>query len=244
MRTLKLTLEYDGTDFSGWQFQNNGRSVQGEIERAATTLLRSDIRITGAGRTDSGVHARGQVCHFQTAHDMECEPILRGLNGLLPPDIVIHRVENAPDDFHARYSAKLRIYRYYISKTPQAILRRYRWFVPFRLDLNAMRDCAAMTLGEHDFSSFCKVDPDADHRRCTVSFAQWTENGDDYVFEIGANRFLHGMVRALVGTMVDVGRGFRTWQDFSRIMNAKNRSEAGQSAPALGLFLEEVKYAP
>ncbi|MEX1138759.1 MAG: tRNA pseudouridine(38-40) synthase TruA [Bacteroidota bacterium] len=242
MQTVKMAVEYDGTDFSGWQFQKNGRSVQAEIERALSKLLQEEVRVTGAGRTDAGVHARGQVCHFETKSVMDAKSILRGSSALLPQDIVVRSVEFTKQEFHSRFSAKARMYRYYISLAPTAVMRRYRWYVSYALDVSAMQRCASTICGEHDFQSFCKEQAEVKHYRCIVAKAEWKVSGPDLIFEITANRFLHGMVRALVGTMVEVGRGYRSEADFTAICAARNRSEAGMAAPPEGLFLEEVFY--
>jgi tRNA pseudouridine38-40 synthase len=242
MQTVKMIVEYDGTDFSGWQFQNNGRSVQADIEGALGTLLQEDVRITGAGRTDAGVHARGQVCHFATTSSMDAKAMFRGINALLPQDIVVRDLEFVDDRFHARFDAKRRTYRYYISQSPTAVMRKYRWVAGYTLDVAAMQRCAEMITGEHDFRSFCKEQADVKHHRCVVERAEWKMIGQDLIFEITADRFLHGMVRALVGTMVEVGRGYRNESDFQSVIDARSRSAAGMAAPALGLFLEVVFY--
>jgi tRNA pseudouridine38-40 synthase len=242
MQTLKMIVEYDGTDFSGWQFQNNGRSVQGELEKAAAQLLQEEIRVTGAGRTDAGVHARGQVCHYATASSMETKGIERGLNALLPEDVVVRNVEPAPKEFHSRFSARARKYRYYISKSPTALLRRFRWNIGWPLDMQSLQQCSMAIIGENDFKSFCREQSEVNHHRCIVTKAGWEASGEDLVFEIVANRFLHGMVRTLVGTMVEVGRGHRSVTDFESICKARDRREAGMAAPPTGLFLEAVFY--
>ncbi|MBI2618839.1 MAG: tRNA pseudouridine(38-40) synthase TruA [Ignavibacteriales bacterium] len=242
MRTVKLLLEYDGTDFVGWQYQTNGRSVQGILEQALSDLLQESVRVTGAGRTDSGVHARGQVAHFKTNAVMKPRELYRGLNGLLPEDVVVRWVDDVDEAFHARYSAKGRRYCYYVSQAPVALNRKQRWFVGHPLDLAAMQRCADAIVGEHDFQAFCKVESNVDHYRCVIQTSRWVRNGDDVTFEIVGNRFLHGMVRALVGTMVEIGRGYRGVGDFPVIMESRDRTQAGMSAPAQGLVLEEVLY--
>lgn len=242
MRMLKLQIEYDGTDFAGWQIQNNSRSVQGVLEQALSQLLQEPIRIVGAGRTDAGVHATGQVAHCGTSNTMELRRVYRGLNALLPPDVVVSWVDEVPETFHARYGATARRYRYSISQIPAALDRRRCWFVGHPLDVDRMQRCAEMIMGEHDFSAFSKVDANVKHFRCRVSAAQWSRNGKLITFDITANRFLYGMVRALVGTMVDVGRNHITADDFARILESKDRREAGMSAPPQGLVLEEVSY--
>jgi tRNA pseudouridine38-40 synthase len=242
MRTLKLVIEYDGTDFVGWQTQANGRSVQEEIEKVLSSVLQEPVSLIGAGRTDSGVHARGQVGSFTTASAMGSASVFSALNGLLPEDVYIASVEEVPEGFHARYSARERLYRYYISLTPSAINRRYEWYVKYDLHVAAMNRIAASLLGEHDFESFCKHDADVDNYRCTIMTSCWRETPGKLMYEIRGNRFLRGMVRALVGTMVDVGRGYTPVDAFPGIVDARDRRKAGMASPPHGLFLEEVVY--
>ena len=242
MRNLKIIIEYDGTDFVGWQMQANGRTVQEEITNVLEQVLQQPITLIGSGRTDSGVHARGQVANFRTTSSMGVGSILSALNGILPEDIYVHSVEEVAEEFHARYSARERVYRYYISLRPTPIGRRYQWYVKYDLNVPTMNDVAALIVGDHDFESFCRNGADVDHYRCTVTFSSWTESAETLVYDIRANRFLHGMVRALVGTMVDIGRGFTPASAFAGIMEAKDRRKAGMAAPPHGLFLEEVLY--
>jgi tRNA pseudouridine38-40 synthase len=242
MRTLKLVLEYDGTAFVGWQFQANGRSVQEEITRVLDQVLQEPITLTGAGRTDSGVHARGQVASFRTSNAMSTGSLLSALNGLLPDDVRVHSVEEVSPEFHARFSARERIYRYYIGLFPAAIGRQYRWYVRYDLNLEVMNRVAADVVGDHDFTSFCRSDSEVNHHRCTVHRSFWDQHTGELTYEICANRFLHGMVRALVGTMVDIGRGFTPYAEFAAILDARDRRRAGMAAPPQGLFLEEVTY--
>ena len=242
VRNIKLTLEYDGTAFVGWQSQPNGRNVQDEVTKVLDQILQEPITLIGSGRTDSGVHARGQVAHFHTNSTLGVGSILSGLNGILPEDIYVHSAEDVPENFHARNSARERFYRYFISTRPTAINRQYQWFVKYDLDLDRMNDVANQIVGEHDFESFCKREAEVNHYLCTITSSAWVETTDVYVYEVRGNRFLHGMVRALVGTMVDVGRGFIPVADFQEILAAKDRRKAGMAAPPYGLFLEEVVY--
>lgn len=242
MRDIKLHIEYDGTNFVGWQAQAAGRTVQDEINKVLDQILQEPINLIGSGRTDSGVHARGQVASFRTNSHMGVGSMQSGLNGILPEDIYIHAVEEVAEGFNARYDAKERVYRYFISMKPTPIGRHYQWFVKYDLNLVSMNAVAAQIIGDHDFESFCKSDPEARHYRCTVTASSWKETPSTYIFEVRANRFLHGMVRALVGTMVDVGRGFIPVSAFRDIMAAKDRRKAGMAAPPQGLFLEEVIY--
>ena len=242
MPNIRLIIEYDGTDYVGWQFQINGRSVQEEVEKAIKQILQSNIRITGGGRTDTGVHARGQVASFSVERDIEINLLSKSLNSVLPRNIVVREAAEAPKDFNARHDAKSRRYSYFISQEPTAIQRNYCWQVYQKLDVKLMQTCAKQIIGEHGFRSFCKVETDLHHHRCTISSAEWKQIDGLLVFEITANRFLHGMVRTLVGTMVNVGRGHTKIEDFNNILEAKDRSAAGISAPAKGLFLEEIIY--
>jgi tRNA pseudouridine38-40 synthase len=242
MREIKLVIEYDGTNFVGWQTQQNGRSVQEEITKVLDQVLQEPISLIGAGRTDSGVHARGQVAGFRTKSVLGVGSMHSALNGILPDDIYVRSVEEAPAGFHARYDARERLYRYYIVLTPSAIGRMYHWYVKYDLNVQAMNAIAGQILGDQDFEAFCKHEAEVNHYRCTVNRSEWIPRGDELIYEIRANRFLHGMVRALVGTMVDVGRGYTPVEDFAAILASKDRRKAGMAAPPLGLFLEEVTY--
>ena len=242
-RTCKLTLEYDGTDFVGWQYQTNGRSVQEIVEKALSQILREEIKVVGAGRTDSGVHAKGQVASFTLESSLDCNAIVRGLNGVLPDDVAALDVKDVADGFNARYDAKSRSYQYVIVNRPSVLSRRFAWVIGYKLDIDAMRGCLDEIRGTHSFESFCKVDSNVEHHRCAVLHASWEERAEqEFVFEITANRFLYGMVRALVGTMVDIGRGHTPQSSFKQILESKDRRNAGVSAPSKGLFLIHVDY--
>ncbi|MBF8295174.1 MAG: tRNA pseudouridine synthase [Bacteroidetes bacterium] len=243
MENIKLLLEYDGTNYVGWQVQPNGPSVQAELEKALGQILQQPAVTVAAGRTDAGVHARGQVVSFKILKSVQLPQLLKSLNALLPADIVVISIESVPSDFHARYSALYRVYRYYLSFRPTAIQRNYSWYVGgYDIDRKLLDACASSVIGEWDFSSFCKRDTNVDHFRCTVGKSEWTQNAPGIVYEIRSNRFLYGMVRALVGTMVEVARGHREYKEFAEILIAKDRERAGMAAPARGLFLEEVVY--
>lgn len=241
-RNLKLLIEYDGTDFFGWQRQSNGRTVQEEIEKCLKQITQEDASIVGAGRTDSGVHARGQVASFFSSTSLSLPEFQRSLNGVLPDDIVIASVEEVDESFSARYSAKEREYHYHISRKPVALDRKYCWLVQYPLNVENMNGVAKSFVGEHDFQAFCKSDSVVDHHRCQVIESYWSVENSKLIYRVRANRFLQGMVRALVGTMVDVGRGYTQKNDIEAILASKNRSKSGQSAPARGLFLERVTY--
>jgi tRNA pseudouridine38-40 synthase len=242
MPIIRLIIEYDGTDFVGWQFQINGRSIQEEIEKAIKQILQADVRIAGGGRTDAGVHARGQVASFFVDRDVDINILAKSLNAVMPHSIIIQEAAEAPANFNARHDAKSRRYTYSIVQEPTAIQRNYCWQVYQKLDLILMQKCARQIMGTHSFRSFCKVDIDNHDFRCNVFVSQWIQKGKMLIYEISANRFLHGMVRTLVGTMVNVGRGHTKYEDFQKILEANNRSIAGMSAPAKGLFLEQIVY--
>jgi tRNA pseudouridine38-40 synthase len=242
LRNLKLLIEYDGTQYGGWQRQDNSRTIQGEIESVLNQVLQERITLSGAGRTDAGVHARGQVANFKTDTGLAPRELHGALNGLLPKDIVVHEVAEVPENFHARYSARERFYSYRITSRRTALLRQYSWYVKYQLDLSLMQAAAGLLLGTHDFESFCKAQSDVDHHRCTVVNSDWKMEKDFFIFSISADRFLHGMVRALVGTMVDVGRGFIGVEEFLEIIDQRNRTKAGMAAPPQGLVLETIIY--
>ena len=242
MRNIKLVIEYDGTRYAGWQRQENAGTVQEEIEKSLSQILQERITINGAGRTDAGVHARGQVANFKTNSPIDTFTLRGGLNGTLPEDIVVHNVEEMPSDFHARYSAKSRTYSYIISTRPVALQRNFSWYVKAHLDATVLEETAASIPGTRSFRSFCKMQSDVDHYMCDVSEAAWRAEGSLRIFKITANRFLHGMVRALVGTMVDVARGYLTVGEFQTLLGKGDRTDAGPAAPARGLVLEYVSY--
>jgi len=242
LRNIKLEIEYDGTNFHGWQIQPELRTVQGEIEDKLKTILKQKITLIGAGRTDVGVHALGQVANFKTESRLDEESILKGLNGLLPDDVVIRKVEEVDLDFNARYSARSRVYQYRIFLGRTAIRRRYVWEVSYWLDLEKIVEATGLISGEHDFSSFCVADSTKPNNICKVTQATWERSGEELIFEIEADRFLHTMVRSLVGTLVEVGRGYFSVGDFVNIMQAKDRKKAGPTAPARGLYLVKVRY--
>ena len=242
LRNIKLEIEYDGTNFYGWQVQPKLRTVQGEIEDRLNTILKHKVNLIGAGRTDVGVHALGQVANFKTENQLNKESILRGLNGLLPDDVVIKKVEEVDLDFNARYSAKSRVYKYRVYLGRTAILRKYVWEVLYSLNLDKILKATDELQGERDFSSFCVAESTKENNICKVTSATWEKSGNELVFKIEADRFLHTMIRSLVGTLIEVGRGYFSVSDFVKIMSAKDRRKAGPSAPACGLYLVEVKY--
>ncbi len=241
MQRIKLIIEYDGGGFAGWQYQTGQPTIQAEIENALHIIFKKNIKITGAGRTDAGVHARGQVAHLDIP---ECDlyKLQRSLNGILPKQIVIKKAENCDIDFHARFSAVSRRYRYYISLQPLAINRHQAWYINYRLNLQSMKRAAAIIAETSDFQAFCKIKSEVNHYRCHIFRSRWFYKDELLIYEVKANRFLHGMVRALTGAMIDVGRGHFTLNEFSGIIKAKDRTLLRTTAPAKGLILEEVDY--
>lgn len=242
LRNIKLEIEYDGTNFYGWQIQPKLRTVQGEIQEKLKTILGQKVNLIGAGRTDVGVHALGQVANFKTTSELDKNSIVNGLNGLLPGDIVIKEIEEVDLNFNSRYSAKSRIYNYRIHLGRTAILRNYVWEVLYSLNLENIFDSTKKIEGEHDFSSFCVAESTKNNNVCHVFSANWEKSGDELTFKIEADRFLHTMVRSLVGTFIEVGRGYFSVSDFVNIMEAKDRKKAGPTAPACGLYLVKVEY--
>jgi tRNA pseudouridine38-40 synthase len=244
-RNLKLTLEYDGTDFAGWQVQPGERTVQGVLEAAFSDLAGEPVAVTGSGRTDAGVHALGQVASVETRLALAPPVVAAALNDRLPDDLLVRSVEDAAPGFHARYSAAARRYLYLIGATPSPLWRRRRWLVTYDLDVPRMAEAALALRGERDFSSFALSGSEPNHHRCRVSLVslEWDpRHGGMVVFRIEADRFLRGMVRSIVGTLVEVGRGKTAPEDIPAVLDALDRSAAGPTAPPWGLYLEQVTY--
>ena len=238
-----LELAYNGTDFHGWQMQDNAPSIQQEISEKLETILQSEIPVTGCGRTDAGVHASQFFAHFDTDKlTMDTGLFVHKLNTMLPDSIAIYNIQQVQNDAHARFDAIKRSYQYFIStrKNPFNSDRSYQFNVA--LDINAMNKACELLLGEKDFGCFCKANADNHTDICTVHHANWEQNEHMITFNITANRFLRNMVRAIVGTLLDVGQGRTTLEEFELILASKDRSEAGRSVPAHGLFLSRVEY--
>lgn len=242
MRNIKLTLEYDGTNFNGWQFQPGLRTIQGEIERSLKQIFNKKIGIIGAGRTDAGVHAMGQVANFPIDTDMTPAKIRAALNGTLPKDVRVMAVEDVPENFNSRYAAIRRHYQYTIIQNESALKRFHAWCFKTKLDVDKMQRASDFLKGTHDFQAFCQAGADVKHHRCTVEAIRWQLQNDVLTLDIVANRFLHNMVRIIVGTMVDVGREFTPLEQVLEILNSKDRNLAGPTVPAKGLCLVKVYY--
>lgn len=241
-RRARIDLEYDGTDFAGWQRQPRRRTIQGQLEHALHTATKLEIPIVGAGRTDAGVHARGQVAHADLPADTDLHRLTASLNGLSGDGIVVHRIRWAPVGFDARRSATARSYRYRLTDHPVALERQYVWQTYPGITYRLLRQAAESLPGEHDFVSFCVSKSAPKGTMCRIIRADWRRRDAEFRFTITANRFVHGMVRSLVGTMVEVARGRLAPEDFARLLRVRDRRAAGPTAPAHGLCLMNVDY--
>jgi tRNA pseudouridine38-40 synthase len=241
-----IYLSYDGTCYHGWQIQPNGVSVQDVLQRCLSVLLRQPIEITGAGRTDAGVHACLMVAHFDFEGTLDTAQLAYKVNRMLPRDIAVSKIEAVDNELHARFSALSRTYHYYIHVDRNPFLRHYSLEMPYKLDFQKMNEAARLLLDVKDFGAFCKVGADVKTTLCDVTRAEWVrledEDTERWCFIITANRFLRNMVRAVVGTLIDVGRGKITIQDFQDIVASGSRSNAGESMPGNALFLWDIKY--
>lgn len=253
-----IRLSYDGGTFCGWQIQNNARTVQGELEKALGTLLGTPVQVTGAGRTDSDVNAINYIAHFEVSDKVSIEAahLRYKLNAILTREIAVHEVIPAPEGFHARFDAKVREYHYFIHFRKDPFCEKYSYRMRYPLDIQKMNEAASYLLGEHDFSCFEKVGGNNATSICTISEAAWStyrpthidmmgfpcEEGDYIVFRIRANRFLRNMVRAIVGSLIEVGRGKKDPSWISELIASGSRSDAGSSVPGNALFFSGAEY--
>ena len=254
----KLRLSYDGSPFCGWQIQNNAVTVQGELEKALSTLLGTGIQVTGAGRTDTDVNAINYIAHFETSDEVRVDAahLCYKLNAILPHGIAVHEVSEAETGFHARFDAVSREYSYFIHFTKDPFIGRYSYRMRYPLDIVRMNEAASFLIGEHDFSCFEKTGGNNATSICTITEAAWEtympgharmlgypyHEGDYIVFRIKANRFLRNMVRAVVGSLVEVGRGKREPSWIKDLINGGTRSDAGSSVPGNALFFTGASY--
>ncbi len=255
MRNIKLLLQYDGSDYSGWQIQKKQKTVQSLVTDAVTAVTKERVRLTGAGRTDAGVHAFGQVAVFKTRADLKPAVFLRAINANLPQDIRVIRAAECPADFHPRFSAKAKTYSYIISNAGHysVFLRRYSWHMPYKLNCMAMRKAAKLLIGRHDFACFRASGCSSKHpvrtimkihisEMSSIGFMGFKFKSPIIKISIKADAFLRYMVRNIVGMLVEVGRGRITYDRVGDILDLKDRRNSGPTAPAQGLFLEKIEY--
>lgn len=238
-----IFFSYDGTAYHGWQYQPNAMTVQQRLEEALATILRHPVSVTGAGRTDTGVHARQMACHFDEDTELDTDHLTFRLNSILPQDIAVSSTKAVSPEWHARFSPVSRTYHYYITTRKNPFSAAYALRLYFPLDVEKMNEAAMLLLKHEDFGCFCKSHSDNKTNICHVTHAQWTTLPDGTLqFRITANRFLRNMVRAIVGTLIEVGKGRMTTDEFQQVLLSGRRTQAGESVPAHGLFLEEVIY--
>ena len=237
-----LEIKYDGTNYHGWQIQQNANSIQAEINKALSTLLQDEILVAGAGRTDTGVHALQLFAHFDTEIEFDINKIQFKLNSFLPDDISCSNIFSVNDDVHARFTAMERTYEYWISPLKNPFFNNRAYHFPYPLDISLMNEAGKELLKYTDFSCFSKSNTDTFTNDCKITFAQWEEKEDCLVFTITADRFLRNMVRAIVGTMLEIGQKKININALNNIITSKERGNAGTSAPAHGLYLTNVNY--
>ncbi len=245
MPTYRMDIEYDGTEWHGWQIQPDLPTVQGALEEAFKVAMRRSTSIMGSGRTDAGVHASGQVAHFKDDGPLDTVRLFGSLNGILPKTIAVRALEETHPSFHARFDAKIRQYRYRVSTLPIALDAHHRWFIRPFPDFNEMNRAASMLLGSHNYSAFCRVLSETENRVCEIALAQWSPvpaRDGSFDFVIRGDRFLHGMVRSIVGTLLEIGHGKRAADSIPDLIASQDRTKAGFAAPAHGLTLEQVIY--
>ena len=242
MNNYKLIIQYDGTEYAGWQFQENAVTVQQKISDAIKTLLNENVNLIGSGRTDAGVHALGQTANFTTEKEIDLFKFKYSLNSILPKDISVIEMENANENFNARFSARRRSYLYLISKFKSPFFDRYSYFYHGELNCEKLNQISKYFLGEHDFTSFCKKNSETENKICNIHEMHWKETKGLIIFLLEADRFLHGMVRTIVGTAINAVKNRYNEAYIRNIFESRDRESAGESVPAKGLFLYKVKY--
>jgi len=235
-------IAYNGKNYNGWQSQTNGIGIQTVVEERLSTLFRSPIRIVASGRTDTGVHCEQQFFHTDIDKALDPGVYLQRINSILPSDISIQSIHPVKANASARYDAIERSYRYQITRKKNPFLEGFAWHFFKPLNIQTMNGAAALLRGEHDFECFSKVKTDVNHFLCDIRTAEWHEKGDMLIFTISANRFLRGMVRSIVGTLLDIGTGKTSMQEFKGIIQSRDRKKAGANVPSYGLYLMKVKY--
>ncbi len=238
-----IQFSYNGTNYHGWQYQPNATSVQETLTKALSVVLKkSDLEIMGAGRTDTGVHASQMFAHFNYENPINSETVVHKLNSFLPQDIAVSRIIEVDENAHARFDATQRTYEYKVNTTKNVFQQELSWYYAKELDVEAMNESAKLLLEFTDFQCFSKVHTDVNTFNCAITEAFWKKENDQLVFTISADRFLRNMVRAIVGTLVNVGLGKISKADFTTIIESKDRRKAGFSVPAHGLYLTQIKY--
>jgi tRNA pseudouridine38-40 synthase len=237
-----ITLSYNGTNYRGWQIQNNVTTIQGILNEALSTILRSDIASIGSGRTDAGVHAEMQMVHFDFEHLEDIQQLINKLNGLLPKDISVHTIRRVTEEANSRFDAQSRAYIYRIHQHKDPFKENLSYLYTRPLDLVKMNQCCELIKSWKDFESMSKVKTEVNNFNCQIFLAKWEKHNEEINFSVSANRFLRGMVRALVGTMVAAGENIITINDFEEILKSKDRRKAGRSVPAHGLYLRDITY--
>lgn len=240
MPVIKGIVEYDGTNYSGWQKQINSNSIQEEIEKALRIILKEEIKIIGSGRTDAGVHALNQVFHFRIKDEIDLYHLKKSLNSLLPEDIAIKNLSVEQNNFHARYSAIKRTYLYVISRRKNVFWNRYSWTIFSSLNINSLKEIQSLVLGKKNFSSFCKAEGEVENKICNVSYSRWFSKGDFLLYFISADRFIHGMVRGIVGMMIEFAKSKLDLNEVKDIIDGRSRNSIW--APSKGLILYNVEY--
>lgn len=244
MRNIKLTIEYDGKDFNGWQKQPNKLNIQGEIERAIYNITKEEVDLIGSGRTDAGVHAFGQIANFKTNSNISIEKMAIAINSQLKNSIVVKKAEEVDERFHSRYNAKRKTYRYVINNTEygSAIYRNLEYHFPIKLNVEKMKEAAKYFEGEHDFKAFKSSGTSGKNSVRTIHKAEVKTDGERILIELTGNGFLYNMVRIISGTLLDVGLGKIEPSEIEDIINSKDRTRAGKTLPAHGLYLVKVNY--
>jgi tRNA pseudouridine38-40 synthase len=242
LNNYKLTIQYDGAEYSGWQIQKNQMTVQQRITESIETILKENINLIGSGRTDTGVHALGQVANFRTESVIDQYKFIYSLNSVLPRDISIVNIEKVSESFHSRFDAKKRTYIYLITRQKSPFYNNYSYFYHFEIDSIQLNKLSESLIGKHDFTSFSKKNSDTENKSCEIYEAQWKQTRGLILFYISADRFLHGMVRAVTGTLLHALKNNLGNSYILQVMNSKNREDAAEAVPAKGLFLYKVKY--
>ena len=242
MFNYKITIQYDGTRYAGWQFQENATSIQEVISNSIKQILQEEINLIGAGRTDAGVHALGQVANFELSKELDLFKFKYSLNSVLPDDISIANIEPVDEKFHARFSAKKRSYIYLISNQKSPFFDHYSYTLFSNFNQDKLNELSSALIGTQDFTSFCKINTEVQNKICEVYEARWRKQKKLFIFYIEANRYLYGMVRAIVGSLLKAYSSEEGMNYLKNIFNQKDRNAAADAVPAKGLFLYKVKY--